>query len=72
MGAPPVINPDDSKYPKQFKNITRNKVYNLEFQSDKKEIFINITSPDPGSYYIATFLSYSDPKHNQIKQQGMF
>lgn len=69
-GAPPVINPDGSPFPKLFKNVTRNELYNLEFLSDKKAVYINITSPDPGFYYAITFLSYSDPRYNQIKQQG--
>lgn len=72
QGAPPVINPDGSPFPKYFKNITRSDLYDLEFQSDKKAVYINITSPDPGSYYIATFLAYTDPKYNQIKQQGKY
>lgn len=70
QGAPPVINPDGSPLPKLFKNITRNDLYNLEFLSDKKAVYFNITSPDPGSYYVITFLSYTDPKYNHIKQQG--
>lgn len=72
QGAPPVINPDGSPFPKLFKNITRSELYHLEFHSDKKAAYVNITSPDPGSYYVATFLSYSDPKYNQIKQQGKY
>lgn len=69
-GAPPVINPDGSPFPKSFKNITRSKLYSDDFQTDKKELYINVSSPEPGSYYAATFLSYTDPRHNAITQQG--
>ncbi|KAJ8925288.1 hypothetical protein NQ315_009117 [Exocentrus adspersus] len=70
-GSPPVINPDGSPFPKIFKNITRSKLYASNFQTDKKEVYINITSPEPGSYYAATFLSYRDPRFNSITQQGL-
>ncbi|KAJ8970061.1 hypothetical protein NQ317_012036 [Molorchus minor] len=70
-GSPPVINPDNSTFPKNVKNITRSKLHNLEFLSDKTEHYINITSPDPGSYYATTFLSYTDPRYNAITQQGL-
>lgn len=69
-GAPPVINPEGSPFPKLFKNITLSKLYTIEFLSDKKDNYLNISSPDPGFYYAATFLSYSDPKYNKITQQG--
>lgn len=71
-GAPPVINPDGSPFPKTFKNITRSKLYNYEFQTDKTDVYINISSPEPGSYYAATFLSYTDPRQNAITQQGEY
>ncbi|CAG9821030.1 unnamed protein product [Phaedon cochleariae] len=70
-GAPPVINPDGSPFPKTFKNITRCEMFNLEMRTDNKESYINISSPEPGTYFAATFLSYSDPKYNAIQQEGL-
>ncbi|XP_057664306.1 post-GPI attachment to proteins factor 6 [Diorhabda carinulata] len=70
-GAPPVVNPDGSPFPKAFKNVTRYPTYNTEIQTNKKEKFINITSPDPGSYFVIAFLAYQDPKYNAISQQGL-
>ncbi|XP_023014078.2 post-GPI attachment to proteins factor 6 [Leptinotarsa decemlineata] len=70
-GSPPAINPEGAPFPKNFKNITRSEIYNLEMLSDKQESYINISSPEPGPYYITTFLSYSDPKYNAIKQEGL-
>ncbi|CAG9835409.1 unnamed protein product [Diabrotica balteata] len=70
-GSPPVINPDGSPLPKTFKNITRCAMYSTEIQTNKKEQFINMTSPDPGSYFVVAFLAYQDPKYNAISQQGL-
>ncbi|CAG9862805.1 unnamed protein product [Phyllotreta striolata] len=70
-GAAPVINPDGAPFPKLFKNITRSPVYSLEIPTTKKEAFINITSPSPGSYIAVAFLSYQDPKYNAISQEGL-
>ncbi|CAH1976080.1 unnamed protein product [Acanthoscelides obtectus] len=70
-GAPPVINPDDSTFPKDFKNITRSKLHHIEFMTDNKDQYINLTSPYPGWYYVAVFLSYVNPKFSAITQQGL-
>ncbi|XP_049821498.1 uncharacterized protein LOC109603011 isoform X2 [Aethina tumida] len=70
-GAPPVINPDGSKFPKSFRKIKRNEIYYSEFLSDKKSNYINITAPAPGQYIMATFLQYEDPRYLAITQQGL-
>nr|CAI5849457.1 unnamed protein product [Callosobruchus analis] len=70
-GAPPVINPDGSKFPKDFKHITRSDLYHIEFMTDNKEQYINVTSPYPGWYYVAVFLSYVNPEFSPITQQGL-
>ncbi|XP_060529271.1 post-GPI attachment to proteins factor 6 [Cylas formicarius] len=70
-GSPPVINPDGSPFPDDFKNITRPEIYNLEFFTNRKEHYINISAPDPGIYYVASFLSYSDPRYRALTQQGL-
>lgn len=71
QGSPPVINPDGSPFPKEFRNVTRSKTYSLEFQTDNKEVYINLTAPDPGAYYAAAFLAYEDPRYRKISQQGL-
>lgn len=72
QGAPPAINPDGAPFPEEVKNVSRPKIYNLEFQTDKKESYINISSPEPGTYYAATFLAYEDPRYRKISQQGLY
>lgn len=71
-GAPPVINPDGSKFPSGFLNTSRSTMYSVSFKSDKKPAYINITAPTPGSYYIATFLPWVDPNKQAITQEGKF
>jgi hypothetical protein len=63
----PVINPDGSKFPDSFKNISRSQYYYLELMSDKSVKYLNLTSPDPGCYFITAFLPYNDPKHESIQ-----
>ncbi|XP_066157231.1 post-GPI attachment to proteins factor 6 [Euwallacea fornicatus] len=67
----PLVNPDGTKIPKEFKEISRPEIHNIEFLSDEKKSYINITSPDPGMYYAATFLAYEDPRYEKISQQGL-
>ncbi|CAH0551915.1 unnamed protein product [Brassicogethes aeneus] len=69
--APPLLNPDNSKIPKGLKNISRNEIYHIQLKSDNKPYYINITSPLPGQYIAATFLEYTDPRYDPIKQQGL-
>lgn len=42
----------------------------LQIESDKTPHYINLTSPDPGNYFVAAFLPWSDPKDGAITQQG--
>ncbi|XP_063908321.1 post-GPI attachment to proteins factor 6 isoform X2 [Zophobas morio] len=63
----PVINPDGSRFPDSFKNISRSQYYYLELRSDKSVKYLNLTSPDPGCYFISAFLPYDDPKHESIQ-----
>lgn len=44
----------------------------MEFMTNDKYVFHNLTSPDPGYYYVAVFIAYTDPKFNAITQQGKF
>ncbi|XP_066249341.1 post-GPI attachment to proteins factor 6 [Euwallacea similis] len=67
----PLVNPDGTKVPKEFKEIIRPAIHNIEFLTDQKKSYINITSPDPGIYYAATFLAYEDPRYGKISQQGL-
>lgn len=69
-GSPPVINPDGSTFPKRLLNVSRPDVYNLEIKSDKTPHYVNLTSPIPGTYYAATFISWTDPTNAAITQQG--
>ncbi|KAH1006200.1 post-GPI attachment to proteins factor 6 isoform X1 [Dendroctonus ponderosae] len=70
-GAPPVINPDGSPFPEEFRNISRPPTYNLEFLTDQKQSYINVSSPEPGMYFAAIFLAYEDPRFQKISQQGL-
>ncbi|XP_030763329.1 post-GPI attachment to proteins factor 6 [Sitophilus oryzae] len=70
-GAPPVINPDGALFPEDFRNVSRPAIFDVEFQTDREEVYVNITSPDPGVYYAAVFLAYEDPRFKQISQQGL-
>ncbi|EFA06895.2 post-GPI attachment to proteins factor 6 [Tribolium castaneum] len=63
----PVINPDGSKFPDSFKNISRSQYLYLELMSDKSVKYLNLTSPDPGCYFITAFLPYNNPKHESIQ-----
>lgn len=69
-GAPPIINPDGSAFPSKFLNNSRPTQHMLQFKSDNSKHYINLTDPAPGSYFGAAFLSYSDPKNEEIKQDG--
>ncbi|XP_022910673.1 post-GPI attachment to proteins factor 6 [Onthophagus taurus] len=70
-GSIPVINPDNSKLPQGFFNATTSKLMYLDFSSDKKYHYINITTPTPGSYYATAFHPYNDPDHEAITQSGL-
>ncbi|KAL1502276.1 hypothetical protein ABEB36_007442 [Hypothenemus hampei] len=70
-GAPPTINPDHSPFPSEFKNVSRPTIYHVDFQTDKRTSYINISSPEHGVYYGATFLAYEDPRNQRISQQGL-
>lgn len=63
----PVINPDGSRFPNSFKNITRSRYNYMELMTDKSVKYLNLTSPDPGCYFISAFLPYSDPKQESIQ-----
>lgn len=69
-GSPPAINPDGSPFPQEFRNISRTEILSVQLETNKKEVYINLTSPDPGTFYAAVFLSYEDPRLKQISQQG--
>lgn len=71
-GAPPVINPDGSTFPKRLLNVSRPDVYHLQIKSDKTPHYINLTSPVPGTYFAVTFISWTDPTNAAITQQGFF
>lgn len=70
-GSPPVINPDLSKFPDDFVNITRPQMFIANFTSNKSFHYINITSPSFGNYFAAAFVSYTDPKQQGITQKGL-
>ncbi|KAJ9589292.1 hypothetical protein L9F63_017501 [Diploptera punctata] len=70
-GSLPVINPDGAKFPDNFSVSYRVPVYRAEFQSDEVPILLNVSSPFPGDWFAAAFLSYTDPNNDQILQQGL-
>lgn len=69
-GAPPVINPDGSKFPENFYLEGRPEMNLIEFKSDTTFQYINMSTPFPGSYYAAVFQTYTDPKNEGITQEG--
>ncbi|XP_076257899.1 post-GPI attachment to proteins factor 6 isoform X2 [Rhynchophorus ferrugineus] len=70
-GALPPINPDGSPFPQEFRNISRTETLSVELETNKQEVYINLTSPEPGVFYAAVFLSYEDPRLKKISQQGL-
>lgn len=46
-------------------------MYKLNFKSDQKSHYVNITSPIPGSYFAAVYHPYVDPHSEAIKQEGL-
>lgn len=70
-GSLPVINPDGAKFPDNFSVSYRVPVYRVEFQSDEVPTLLNVSSPFPGDWFAAAFLSYTDPNNDQILQQGL-
>lgn len=70
-GAPPVINPDGSKFPDNFMLKNKPEIYDVQFKSDNKPTYINLTSPYPGLYYAATFNPYTNPRDEGITQHGL-
>lgn len=66
-----MINPDGSTFPSRLLNTSRPEIYHLQMQSDKKPHYVNLTSPVPGTYYAAAFLSWTDPTSVAITQQGL-
>lgn len=69
-GSPPVINPDGSKFPSNFVHMNRSLMYSLNFKSDKKPEYVNITAPVAGLYYVAVFLPWINPNQQAITQEG--
>lgn len=69
-GSPPVINPDESKFPDGIFNMSRPQMYYLQMESDETPAYVNLTAPVPGYYYAAAFLPWQDPTQAAITQEG--
>lgn len=68
-GSIPVVNPNDAKLPPKFYNNSA-PIMHLQFLSDKKPHYVNLTSPRTGYYYATAFLPYSNPQSEAITQAG--
>lgn len=70
-GSPPVINPDGSKFPEGFLQHGRPDLHLLHVKSDKSLKYLNFSTPYPGSYFLAAYQPYIDPKTTGITQDGL-
>ncbi|RZC38812.1 hypothetical protein BDFB_003004 [Asbolus verrucosus] len=67
--SPPVINPDGSKFPSDFKKIARPKTYYLEATGNTTDYLV--VSPYFGYYYVSAVLPYVDPKYTPVQPPGL-